>query len=497
MSARCGAWGTSSMKHDKSTVPKPLWQKLFARFALFAVLVLGLLWLLQTVFFQTFYDGMMIWRTKRAAASLAEDCTPEAVDALAREQSLFVLVTDADGAILHSADEYKEEYEERHESYAHTGGGEDENPYDHGIEQWRIGSYRNLPENWSAFRTALRESETGTTELRGDSLYVWGTTVRYEGADAILYVSTPLRAVGGAVAVLRIQLLAVTALSLILAFVLAAFLARSFSRPVAKLSRTAEKLGGDDPVRFETGFSSELDTLARTLNEAGEKLAEAKAYQQELLANVSHDLRTPLTMIRGYAEMLEDDEDPVQRKADAAVIERESDRLAALVNEILEYSELTSLDRLPKERADLSALVSSAARNYAGVYAREGGVVRCEIGEDIYVNGNAARLERVAGNLIDNAIRHAGEDKTVLVRLTRESGKAVLTVEDHGAGIPPEDLTHIWERYYTNRQRGGKGVSGLGLAIVKQIVTLHGGKVSAQSLVGEGSRFIVSLPEED
>ena len=92
------------MKRDKSTVPKPLWQKLFARFALFAVLVLDLLWILQTVFFQTFYDGMMIRRTKRVAASLAEDCTPEAVDALAREQSLFVLVTDADGAILHSAD---------------------------------------------------------------------------------------------------------------------------------------------------------------------------------------------------------------------------------------------------------------------------------------------------------------------------------------------------------------------------------------------------------
>ena len=78
------------MKRDKSIVQKPLWQKLFARFALFAVLVLGLLWILQTVFFQTFYDGMMIRRTKRAAASLAEDCTPQAVDALAREQSLFL-----------------------------------------------------------------------------------------------------------------------------------------------------------------------------------------------------------------------------------------------------------------------------------------------------------------------------------------------------------------------------------------------------------------------
>nr|MCR5109841.1 ATP-binding protein [Ruminococcus sp.] len=113
--------------------------------------------------------------------------------------------------------------------------------------------------------------------------------------------------------------------------------------------------------------------------------------------------------------------------------------------------------------------------------------------DNIHVKGNAARLQRAVYNLLDNAVRHAGEDKWTGVSLRTEKGKAIIEISDHGKGITPDELEHIWDRYYTRRQRSGKGVSGLGLAIVKQIVSQHNGICKAESVVGTGSVFSIEL----
>lgn len=222
---------------------------------------------------------------------------------------------------------------------------------------------------------------------------------------------------------------------------------------------------------------------------------ESRFFQRELLANVSHDLRTPLTMIKGYAESIRDfGDDDVQRTADSEIIMREADRLNELVNEVLEYSELhTNGYNTEFERIDLSKLVKSVIMQFEPLFQSQGGIIECSVSENISVNGNYRQLERVVYNLLDNAIRHTGDSKKITIKLQPQNGHTWLSVQDYGNGIPDEQLPHIWERYYTYRQRNKQGVSELGLAIVKQIVSLHNGECGVTSENGFGSVFWVTL----
>jgi signal transduction histidine kinase len=201
-------------------------------------------------------------------------------------------------------------------------------------------------------------------------------------------------------------------------------------------------------------------------------------------------------MIKGYAEMIRDisREDEKQCAEDVAVIVEETDRLTALVNEILEYSELqTSDSEAVMNDVDLSETVAFVADSFDKLYSKDGYVFERNITDDIHIKGNISRLKRAIYNLLDNAVRHAGEDKWIGITLRTDNDKAIIEISDHGSGIAPDELEHIWDRYYTKRQRNGKGVSGLGLAIVKQIVSQHNGVCNAGSEIGTGSVFSIGL----
>ena len=187
-------------------------------------------------------------------------------------------------------------------------------------------------------------------------------------------------------------------------------------------------------------------------------------------------------------------EDEEQCREDLGVIIREADRLSAMVNEILEYSEMQSAEYKPEsEPVDLSAAAERVCASFESLYSREGGRIEKDIEKGIIVRGNSGKLERAIYNLLDNAVRHNGESKLINVSLSAENNKAKLCITDHGDGIPPEELENIWDRYYTYRQREKKGVSGLGLAIVQQTARSHGGSCYAESTIGKGSSFIILL----
>ena len=401
-------------------------------------------------------------------------------------------LTDKSGNIIYATDEYKSNYQYSEDHYSYQNGSS-ENPYRKGKElNYQKAVYRSLPDGYSDFLNTL-ENKDGTAGYKTDKLYVYG---EYLVDDKVLYVSTTLDAVGAAAGIIRIQLLWVSVLSIVIAAMLSYLISKRFAKPVAMLSEQAKVLGDDNiTFAFEKGFCSEIDELEDTLISTNEKLKNAKKYQQELLANVSHDLRTPLTMIRGYAESIQDyGDDAGQRNADSEIIIRETDRLNALVNEILEYSELKSENRQDNfEIVYMSTLVKSVIRQFEPLFQSKGGVIEEIVTEDISMNGDQRLLERVVYNLIDNAIRHTGDSNKITVTLTRENDRIRLTVRDYGDGITAEQLPHIWERYYTYRQRNKQGVSGLGLAIVKQIVSIHGGNCSVQSKVGSGSCFVVEF----
>ena len=500
--------------------------KLWLYFVLFTAIVFSVLWLLQTVFLQSFYNAMLIHNTKSAARQIIDNSSQpninQLIDSLTHDNAFLVYITDAQGNIYYSADEYREEHnrlrplpdrnieqdkgdvsfssDKTEDGLTDALPTEGKLPNDFKGDH-RFGGYRPLPAQYSSFLQNLANSESGVVEYSTGSLYVYGTYINYYGEDEplVLYISVTIDTVGPSVTILSIMLVWVTVLSILIGFVLSWFIAKRFARPVDDLTHKAKHLGGDHySADYRKGFCSELDELSDTLDTTNEKLHQARSFQMELMANVSHDLRTPLTMIKGYAEMIQDIswEDEVQCHSDLNVIIKEADRLTALVNEILEYSELqTAADTASDfEPVHLSSLVQRTADSFSVLYKPDHLVLEREIQENVHVMGNAGRLERALYNLLDNAVRHTSDTKTVRVILHTEAHRAVIEVTDFGKGIPLGEQEHIWDRYYTSRQRGGKGVSGLGLAIVKQIVTLHKGTCSVRSIEGQGSTFIIDLP---
>ena len=459
--------------------------KLCLYFLLFTLIIFGVLWLLQTVFLQKFYNNMLINHTKSAVGEMESagisDGNFEIIDNIARENSLLVYITDKKGNIIYSADEYK------------SNNFDNENPYLKGEKlNYQESIYRNLPENYADFLKAL-ENGNGVTEYQTETHYIYG---KYLKNETVLYISTTLDAVGSTANIIKIQLLWVSVLSVITAVIIARFISGKFAKPIFILSEQANKLGSKNfSGEFEKGFCMEIDELENVLTNTNEKLVQAKTYQQELLANVSHDLRTPLTMIRGYAESIKDfGDDEKQRISDSDIIIRETDRLTALVNEILEYSELQANgEKTNFADVNFSSLVKKVIKQFEPLFQTQGGKIESSLTENLSINGNSRQLERVIYNLLDNAIRHTGESKKITVILKKENENILLSVRDYGDGIPQEEIPHIWERYYTYRQRNKQGVSGLGLAIVKQIVDLHGGSCNVESDAGKGCNFIVKF----
>lgn len=475
-------------------------KKLFGCFVLFTAVIFTVLWLVQTVLLQSFYNRMIMNNTRAAADKInaynTDEDVSEKLDEISRNNSLLIYVTDEDGNLLYSADEYK-----KVKKYDNNGGENVSRGKSNKVRKEAHLHYRELPDEFEEFFSKLTGGDAAQAQLLTENMYFYGKYIEYEeGKNAILFVGTNLNAMGSTARIIRIQLLIVSVLSVAIGFILAFFMSRSFSRPIAQLNRKARSLGEDvEKTDDYKGFCAELDELDSTLDRTDEKLKKNKEFQHELLANVSHDLRTPLTMIKGYAEMIRDisHEDADQCTEDVAVIVRESDRLTALVNEIMEYSELQMADGEPvMDRTDLSGLVSVTIDNFESLYSKEGYTFERKIAENIYVTANGSKLTRVVYNLVDNAIRHAGEDKWIGVALKNEQGKAVLEISDHGDGIAEEELEHLWDKYYTSRRRDGKGIFGLGLAIVKQIVIQHNGTYEAVSEPGKGSLFRIGLKTE-
>ena len=225
-----------------------------------------------------------------------------------------------------------------------------------------------------------------------------------------------------------------------------------------------------------------------------ESLERSRALEQQFLLSVSHDLRTPLTSIRGYAEAISDGAgDPVHA---ASVISSEARRLERLVADLLDLAKLqTSSFSLKLEPVDLGQLATVAAQGFEPDAAERGLSIRAlDTGAPLPVFVDHDRLGQAAANLIENAMKYASS--AVVVRTSVTGEWAVMTVTDDGQGIDPTDLPHLFERLYVARRQPARheSSSGLGLAIVKQLVEAMQGEVSVTSEIGRGTTFEVRLP---
>ena len=275
----------------------------------------------------------------------------------------------------------------------------------------------------------------------------------------------------------------------LLAAVLSFVVARSISRPIRRVAAATRALAADeshDPL--PTSGTTELASLAQAFNQMTEQLAASRQAERDFLLSVSHELKTPLTAIRGYSEGLADGAfDPEEA---ARVISLEASRLERLVRDLLDLARMNRREfSVQHEPVDLGEVAREAVRRQAAA-ARAFGVTLTAEGDETWVDGDADRVLQVASNLVENALRETPANGAVTVRA--EPGR--LLVSDTGPGIRAEDVPHAFERFYLydkadkDRPLG----SGLGLAIVKQLTTAMGGDVSVQSSQN-GTTFEVKL----
>lgn len=320
-----------------------------------------------------------------------------------------------------------------------------------------------------------------------------------DGEDCrfLTVISTEIEPVGATLTTLRYLFVWITVFVVAVSVVMAYIISKSITRPVIEMNETAKKLAvGNYDVNFCGDGFLETAELAGTLNYAASELGRMDAMQKELIANISHDLRTPLTTIMGFTEIMRDIPGENTPENMQVVID-ETRRLSDLVSDMLDVSRLTAGTRKPQlECFSLSKVISETLERYNTLREREGYKFIFTAEEDAVVNADKTLILQVVYNLINNAVNYCGEDKTVEVDLSVNEKVARVSVTDRGEGIAPEKLPLIWDRYYKAGGYHKRAVlgTGLGLSIVKNALILHGADFGVYSTVGSGSTFWFELP---
>jgi len=341
----------------------------------------------------------------------------------------------------------------------------------------------------------------GSVDSNGENIasMIYTEIVPTDGEDEYFIILnselTPLRAT---VNTLEKQFSWIIIILVVGAMVLSVLVANNISKPLIKMNESAKRLAkGDYNIDFTSkkGFK-ETQELADTLNYAAEELIKTDNLQKELISNVSHDMRTPLTMIIGYSEVMRDI--PLENTPEnVQVIIDEATRLTDLVNETLNLSKLHAKTVAPELiRLNLTEVVRQTQYRYEKLTQKDGYNIEYLADCSVEVMADRTMLLQVIYNLINNAINYTGEDKTVKIIQEVRGERVRISVKDTGEGIPADKLDKIWDRYYKIdkvHKRATVG-TGLGLSIVKEVLKAHAAAYGVDSVVGEGSTFWFELP---
>lgn len=469
---------------------------LWLSFLIFAAFIIGMTWIFQTTLLRVFFkeqvkqdlDSLGREATTVLSASFPVLTGDRRVDTLidflqGENPAATLLILDDSGEVLYPTD-------------VRTGETEEDDVPDF--------------ELFSRIRYELGGAgeDIGAVimELNGSS-YAYMSVIGAEAGTnrpVYLYISYSTELSNMAFATMRLQLVLISVVVIFLALIISAFLSLKLTKPISQITKAAKRMAtGDFSVNFKGEYSyAEMDALAETLDYAKEEIEKSDQLQKEVLANVTHDLKTPLTMIKAYASMIKEisGDNPEKRAKHTQVIIDESDRLTSLVNDILNLSKIRSgMDSLKIENFNLSEFVHTVIERFDYLCETKGYVIEREIEDELYTEADMEKIEQVVYNLVGNAVNYTGDDKKIRVGLARaEGGKLRFTVSDTGRGIPEEERKTIWDRYYRSSETHKRPIrgTGLGLSIVKTILIKHGFDFGVESEVGKGSTFYVIFPEK-
>lgn len=506
--------------------------KVFLYFLAFTSLLLLILWLLQTVYLDVFYKNI-----KRRELQYAMDHLIEAVDMEDLEETVSNIAAGYDIEVTIVG--------EQREVIAATGVTftDREGKLNQGLfsEWYRLAEEQNgefrvdyqseAPQDWDKREfyhwkelmekqpeqrediNLLKEREWGreiaSFEREGfhnqmgifsghiQEAVTWFKIIENrQGEERVLILSAVITPVDATVHTLRIQFAYISAILVLLSLAMAWILSRNISRSIIRVNHAAKELAkANYDVTFEAKDYREIAELSDTLNYATEELAKTETFQRELLANISHDLRTPLTMIIAYAEIMRDLPGENTPENVQVVID-ESKRLTALVNDMLDVSKLQAgVLTLDQKEYDLTKSIRSVLERFSKLTEQDGYTIQFEYQEHVLVEADEYKINQVIYNLINNAINYTGTDRMVWVRQIQVGKIVRIEVIDSGIGIAKTELPYVWERYYKVDKTHKRAVmgTGLGLSIVKNILKLHEANYGVNSEVGQGSVFWFEL----
>ncbi len=347
----------------------------------------------------------------------------------------------------------------------------------------------------------MQQENSNTVVYEGKGEYVYASQIPMYSENAYLYVGRSLRLMQNVMNATAGRMIFIYVFVFVLSFAVSGAVSAWLTRPLTEMADKADKLaGGDFSVDFHgRDYGLEMKALADRLNFARDELSKADTMQKELISNVSHDFKTPLTMIKAYASMIVEisGNNPEKREKHAQVIIDEADRLTSLVNDVLALSKMRAgIEEMKLVNFDLSAYLREALARFDYLKEVQGYTFETDIDKDIITCGDELKLGQVIYNLIGNAVNYTGEDKRVIIKLKKRTDFARLIIRDTGAGIEKERLPDIWERYYRSRETHKRPVqgTGLGLSIVKTVLETHRFRFGVESKVGKGTVFYVDFP---
>lgn len=273
--------------------------------------------------------------------------------------------------------------------------------------------------------------------------------------------------------------------------------------PLRKITEAAKQYAsGNLDYEIPVNSQDEIGYLSASLNYMSTHLKDMEDYQKKFVANVSHDFRSPLTSIKGYIEAIADGTIPVELQGKYLnIILFETERLTDLTRDLLTLNEFDTKDLLlNKESFDLHEMMKQVAASFGGTCtSRKISIELLFASRVLYVHADRSKIQQVLYNLLDNAIKFSNPQSTVTIETTERGEKIFTSVRDYGIGIPKEDLSKIWERFYKSDLSRGKDKkgTGLGLAIVREIIQAHNENINVISTEGVGTEFIFSLPKSD
>lgn len=344
---------------------------------------------------------------------------------------------------------------------------------------------------------------TLTNTKTQQEMIIYGKLIRDNLSNYYLYINSPLEPYDSLIRFFANQYLFYMLIIAIISVVLATFLSNKLTGPIVNMKKSADILAtGNYDVHFDNSYYNELNDLANTLNDATSKLSKVDELRKDLIANVSHDIKTPLTMVKAYAEMIMDisGDNKQKREEHLNVIIGEVDYLDHLVSDMSELSKLQSGNYiLQQANFDIVKVIKEILNIYQVLINDQH--IDCKyIGDDsVIVYADEIKIKQVIQNFVSNAIKHTQDDAKLIIKVIKLDDAIRVEVIDNGQGIKEDELPYIWDRYYKIDKsfRRNQQSSGLGLAIVKAILDAHGASYGVISEQGKGSCFYFELVQEN